>query len=131
MSGLFLQIRAATVNDIKDDAPLVLNAKRDGHAVVFPTHVVQKRDEDALTNPIGYLSIGAVPIVMVWMDTIDAKVQDSIGCLNFTENLVRAQGHNHLIIPCMESSPYHKVMEKFGYKAIGTYTLFHKNLTQE
>lgn len=98
-------------------------ADEDGHVVIAPTHVVEK--EGVI---VGYLSMGVVPTVLTWLSTTKVNARDSVGVLNVIENLVAAQGHPLVCIPCWEQSPFHPFMQKFGYSKIFTTDIFIKGL---
>jgi hypothetical protein len=101
--------------------PLLEAAHADNHSVVRPTHIVRK-DEGI----IGYLSIGVLPTVLLWMDTKRAKVRDSLAVITFYENLVAPSGG--VIIPVQSKSPYYPLMEQAGYEKAGDGTIFLKGL---
>ena len=88
---------------------LVKNAEADEHSGVYcPTHVSIKNNEI-----VGYLSIGAVPMVLAWQHREKVKPLDSIQVLSFLEGVT----HNFktICIPCDPESPYNKLLPKAGY----------------
>lgn len=112
-------------------------ARMDGHEVIEPTHLVTKDGE-----PLGVLSVGRIPLVLVWMDTKRAQVRDSLAMINFVENVV-APGNNcptcgHLAgmrarsfcIPCTKSSPYIQYLndKRAGYFNVGPSDLLFKTI---
>lgn len=106
-----------------DLAALDAAAKADNHIVVAPTHLVLKDNQIA-----GYVSLGAIPMVLVWMDTKQAKVRDSICLLNFIENMAVNGGAKHLSLPCVTSSPFRPFMERVGFVSCGQHDLLIKPL---
>ncbi len=107
LKSYMTQIRKATDSDLPILSKL---AAADDHAVVFPTHVVE-RDHQM----IGYLSVANVPTVLVWLDTHRANIRDSMACMNLYENMVAGVGAPAVIIPCSEKSPFRSLVEQVGY----------------
>lgn len=104
-------------------AALIEQAKSDNHAVVAPNFLVQR---DGKT--IGYLGVNTLPVVTVWMDTRLATVRDSYVAMNTYENLLACNGHQHMILPCPTTSPFHPLLPKAGYKSFGEQTIYYKEL---
>jgi hypothetical protein len=99
-------------------------ARADGHALLAPTHVVL-RDRQV----IGYVSILALPVVHVWMDSKTAGVRDSLAMLAQTEAIVRDRGATHYYLPCQQESPFFPLLEKSGFADLGGNAhLFHRQL---
>lgn len=89
---------------------LVKVAKADDHAVLYPTHVVERDN-----NLLGYISIANVPTVLVWLDTTRSNIRDSHAVMNFYENVVSDRGGQAVIIPCNDKSPFRPYIEQVGY----------------
>ncbi len=107
LSHLMTRIRQAKTDDIPILEKL---AKADDHALILPTHVIE-RDK----NMIGYLSVACIPTVIIWMDSVRANIRDSMAVMNFYENTVADRGGTCVIIPCNEKSPFRPYVEKVGY----------------
>ena len=94
-----------------EDVPILEKlAAADKHALILPTHVVERNYQ-----MIGYLSVGAVPTVIVWLDTDRASIRDSMAVMNFYENAITDRGGSHVIIPCNDKSPFRPYVENVGY----------------
>ena len=119
MRTLFPQIRKMVEADLD---PLVKLANFDGHIVIAPTHIVEKDHQI-----IGYVSLGVLPTVLVWMDQHRAMVRDSMAVANFFETRVADAGASHVVLPCTENSPYRPYLESVGYVSLGA-TAFIKPL---
>lgn len=85
-------------------------AKADDHAVLYPTHIVERDDQ-----MLGYLSIANVPTVLVWLDSTRAVIRDSHAVMNFYENVISDRGGQAVIVPCTEKSPFRPYIEEVGY----------------
>jgi hypothetical protein len=87
-------------------------AADDKHNVIVPTHIAEKDG-----RVIGYASIGALPLVNVWLDSKAGKPRDTLNLLNQVENEAYRQGHRTICMPCWNGSPLRPFMEtQFGYK---------------
>ncbi len=107
LSHMMTRIRRATEVDIPVLQKL---AAADNHAVIAATHIVE-RDYQML----GYLSVGAVPTVIVWLDSGRANIRDSMAAMNCWENILVDRGGTNVIIPCNDKSPFRPYVEKVGY----------------
>ena len=107
-------MRSAQIRRIREDEQekLVELAAADDHIVLFPTHVVEKNGEI-----VGYLSIGAIPIVNLWMDSKRVKSTDSIAVIGQLDAIMDDSGTPTYYMPCSENSPYHPYMERAGFQA--------------
>lgn len=95
----------------EEDLPVLKEmAKADNHAIIAPTHTIWKG-----SRIVGYLSIGVLPTVLVWMDTQLTKSRDSMMVVNFFENACRDRHATGLALPCHDSSPYKPFLEPLGY----------------
>jgi len=104
---MMTRIRRITESDL----PILQKlAAADRHEVVLPSHVVE-RDHQM----IGYLSVGVIPTVIVWLDSDRANVRDSMAVMTFYENAISDRGGSHVIIPCSEKSPFRPYIENVGY----------------
>lgn len=94
-----------------------------GHGVIAPSQVIEKNGEIA-----GFLSIGNVPTMLMWLDSKKINVRDSINVMQFAENWVHAGGGRSILIPCMDNSPLRPYIESAGYSKVCSATLFIKPL---
>ncbi len=107
MAHLMTRIRQAKV----DDLPVLQKlAAADDHAVIAPTHIIERNQQ-----MLGYLSVGVIPTVIVWLDTGRANVRDSLAAMDFWENAVADRGAANVIIPCSDKSPFRSYVENVGY----------------
>ena len=88
-------------------------AARDDHVVLAPTHVVEKGGEI-----VGYLSIGAIPIVNVWMDSTQMGPRDSVAVLGQLDAVMDYAGQPAYYMPCDKGSPFYPVMDKLGFGSL-------------
>jgi hypothetical protein len=119
--SLFVQVRRPTEQDI---AILVDLAKEDNHSIICPTHCVLKNEQ-----LIGYVSMGVIPTVLLWLDTKRALVRDSRTVMNFIENAVVDRGGTYVNVPCNEDSPFRPYMERLGFVDIKMGTFVKQLLT--
>jgi hypothetical protein len=117
-----MRIRRARQEDLP---ALQAAAAEDNHGIYTPTHVCTRAGE-----VVGYMSMGAIPVLLTWQHTQRVKVRDSIHMLAFAEDSLRDQGASQLIIPVDAKSPYLSYLPKAGYvEAEGVTKVFIKNLT--
>jgi hypothetical protein len=110
-----------------DASELNLAASQDNHGVAAPTHVALKQGKI-----VGYLSINAVPTVLMWMNTKEIKVRDSLDVATFFENIIAGLGFKGCLIPMQNNSPIEPYMEKVGYVlASPDTTIYFKAFNQE
>jgi hypothetical protein len=91
-------------------------AVADNHSVVFPTHVMVKKDEIT-----GYLSVGAVPNVGGWFSQQKMNPRDSFQILNVLSSMLPTH-----IAHVPIASPMYKSFLDFGYRDLGGYQLLFK-----
>jgi hypothetical protein len=116
----FVRLRPAREQDIE---PLQAAAARDNHRVLAPTHIATKDGQI-----VGYVSMGAVPVTHVWMDTQQVRARDSLSVLTTIENLASIRGWGLMCLPCSDQSPYLGFMDKFGYSNLGKMNFCVKSL---
>lgn len=101
-----ITIRQFRPSDMEE---LVKKAAEDNHAgVYYPTHVSVKDGKI-----VGYLSIGAVPMVLCWQSTKEVKAMDSVRLVAFMEGVLTQ--FQSFAVPCDPESPYNKLLPKLGY----------------
>ena len=115
-----MEIREIKIADLE---PLIKLATDDGHGVVRPTHVAVQDGEF-----IGYASIGAVPMVLFYMHTKNARPIQTFKMERFCEDELRRNGVPVGCAPCSPSSPIHPYMTKLGFTSFGNMDLFLKKL---
>jgi hypothetical protein len=98
-------------------------AANDRHVVLAPTHVVVKDGEI-----VGYLSIGAVPVVHVWMDSGAVQARDSLAVLSQLDAVMDHAGAPVYLMPCAKDSPYLPHMERMDFRELWDTTLFIKEV---
>lgn len=113
-------IREVHLNDIE---PLLAVASEDKHAVLRPTHVAEREGK-----LIGYASVGAIPLVLFYMHSRDAKPINTFRMEKYCEELVRKAGRPMTAVPCMPTSPIYPYMRKMGFTSGGLTELFFKTL---
>ena len=98
-------------------------AKSDNDSANMATHAVIKNGV-----PIGAFCVDS-PTVYWWMHSKDSNVLDSMQAMASLEALARQKGHKALVFPVEKASPYHKVMNKWGYsESPGDWSIFTKVL---
>ena len=93
----------------KDWEELSRNAAEDGHAVYFPTHVLEKDG-----RIVGYLSLNAVPLVLSWQDSKRMGPVDSVEEIGFIKGAL--SNFRYICIPCDPKSPYMTFLPKAGFQ---------------
>lgn len=104
-----------------DELALRAAAGADGHVVVAPTHVVDRRGEI-----VGYASIGSARMFFAWLDSQKLGAIESFAAWREAEQLLAKGGGGPVILPCTETSPLRPFVEKMGYQRLGEATLFVK-----
>jgi hypothetical protein len=107
----------------KDLAGLRAEAKDDHHDVMAPTHIVEQDGKI-----IGYASIGAIPMVNLWLSSKQQRPRDAMSLLNMVENAAAAGGFQVICVPCGDVSPFRKLMNRFGYNYLMESGFFTKKL---
>lgn len=111
---------------LKDNATarrLFEAAAADDHTVIAPTHVMVRGEQI-----IGYLSLGAMPVVQSWFDSKSGHVLDSLKMIEMGEAVIASQGASAYQVAVSENSPFAPHMERLGYKRVFTTTLWQKQL---
>lgn len=113
-----MQIELTSSADIE---PLEVAAKLDQHVVLLPTHTCRKGGEI-----VGYLSIAATPVVMLWLHTQKVSRFDSFNALTFFENETKRFEHGIIMLPVPNKSPLKPYLKKLGYYELEDHTTFFK-----
>jgi len=98
-------------------------AAADDHTVIAPTHVMMRGEQI-----IGYLSLGAMPVVQSWFDSKSGHVLDSLKMIEMGEAVIASQGAAAYQVAVSENSPFAPHMERLGYKPVGKTVLWQKQL---
>lgn len=98
-------------------------AAADDHMVIAPTHVMMRGEQI-----IGYLSLGAMPVVQSWFDSKSGHVLDSLKMIEMGEAILASQGAQVYQVAVSENSPFAPHMERLGYTKVFTTTLWQKQL---
>ena len=101
-------------------------AKADRHTVVIPSHLVIKKGEI-----VGYGSIGAVPMLNVWVHSRKVNKFESVRLLHEAEQMLAKGGAQFVILPCANDSPFRKYVGKLGYTELGNASYNLKRLKVE
>lgn len=114
--------RVRAVNSEEEYKKIVEAAAADNHGTFFPTLAITKGEE-----VVGYFSIGALPLIMMWLSTVRLNARESMNLLN-TMEAVAAKDSRFIAVPCPKDSPFYPLMEKMGYTNKGNYDLFVKEV---
>lgn len=96
--------------------------KNNSHDLVAPNIVVLDNKQEIIG------AVSSLPMHLIWMDTVKAKVRDSIKLKETLESSVALSGGRMLCLPCSVNSPYHSLLSKDGYKSIGSFDVLIKVL---
>lgn len=108
------QAELVELTDLAQLEALKLAAASDGHTAIVPTHLVMKRGEI-----VGYASIGAVPVLNVWVHSQKVVKFESVRLLRQGEALLKERGYQFVILPVAENSPFRPYVQKLGYHTLG------------
>lgn len=98
-------------------------AERDGwSAHTFPTHLIHLNNE-----PVGYWSFGNIPVVLAWHDH-GLRVRHSQHIFGAMDTVASERNFGQYILAVQPDSPYIPVMDKFGFKLVGTSNLYTKEV---
>lgn len=92
------------------------------HHVLLPTSVLMKDKQIK-----GYLSIGAVPTVLAWLDTT-LSPRDAVHTFGFIEDVVSHYNAPAICMPVNAASPFHTIAADAGYIDTGLHTIYIKSL---
>lgn len=102
-----------------DRSALAAAAAADNHGILGATHIACKNGEI-----VGYLGIGGIPLVTLWLSTQKVQALDSVRTFNFIGNAMSFAGHRAFIMPCMKDSPFYREAERLGFQPLEDATLF-------
>lgn len=115
------RIRPATPEDV---GQIEKAAKEDGCGLLYPTHVVQKNKKVA-----GFISLGVVPMVGLWLDSKEIKARDTVNVCSFIDD---AMAHRNVLtyaIPLHYGSKFTQHLSELGCIPVGQHSLFFKTST--
>lgn len=90
-------------------------AKYDNHDVICPTDLILKDGK-----VVGYMSIGAVPMVVGNFSTQHLRARDSFNLIHIAEQRLELAGAPSVIFPIELGSPFHQLFPEMGYKKLAT-----------
>lgn len=108
------QAELVEITDLAQLEALKVAAASDGHTAIVPTHVIVKRGEI-----VGYASIGAVPVLNVWVHSQKVVKFESVRLLREGEAMLKERGYRFVILPVAENSPFRPYVQKLGYHTLG------------
>jgi hypothetical protein len=73
---------------------------------------------------IGSLNLPTVTAVGIWLDSKEAKIQDSVAVAHIIRGMMSAMGYRKYAIPCAKESPLYPYLEKAGYQRAQDCTIF-------
>lgn len=111
---------------VKEITDLKAACDADNHYLFNPTHIMERGEEI-----VGCASIGAMPMVNVWMDSKKIRNRESATLMNMVENAAWQSGFKTIALPCWKHSPLRPFMESAGgYSYFGETGLFIKDLNR-
>ena len=100
-------------------------AAENNDGVLDPTHAVVKKGEI-----VGAISI-QVQAASWWMHTEKSGRRDSLSVLQCLDTLMLDREIFKYLMPCKDTSPYYKIMEKVGFrKLLGNWGIFCRELKE-
>lgn len=114
-------IRVLPITSSEDLQDVYDAAASDEDGVLNPTHMVLKNGE----------IVGAISIQVFcgswWMHSKKTKGRESLTVFQVMDSLLADRKIFKYLIPCKDTSPYYKLMEKIGFrKILGNWGLFIK-----
>jgi hypothetical protein len=103
-----------------EEAQRVIEAARaNNDAIDFPSHILERDGEI-----VGALSMGVVPLVLVWTHTEKVSAKDSLHIVRAKDIIMETKGFDNYVIACNKHSNYNRFMGKLGYNPIWETELF-------
>ena len=115
------------INDQETIKEVCDAAKENGEAIFFPSHYAVEKGEI-----IGAFAL-ETPTANWWMNTEKVRRRQSLQMFDAMEALQADRGNNVYFMPCLESSPYFKLMTSSGkyIKLPEPMFLFVRNIRKE
>lgn len=123
MNAVLKPIPAAGPERMRILKELAERAAKDGDRLIYPTHYFELEGE-----PVGFVSLGAVPFVTLWFDSAAMSSVRSVRAVDHYEVILRNAGATHYLVNCTAGSPFHSVMDRFGCRFICDTSLYSKEL---
>lgn len=120
ISPALLNFRPPTHDRVERVAPIIKDA---GGELFRATDIIERGGK-----VIGFLGIGAVPAVHVWMNKEHAKMRDHLQVLSYIEGTLARQGVVDFFLPVESTSSLYPFIERGGYIKAHEGTLFIKRL---
>ena len=100
-------------------------AAADGHGVVAASHaVIRTARGDARPTVVGYMSLGVVPMLFVWLDSRQVTPRETYAAWRLGAD--HLQGRGPVCVPCTEASPLRPYLERLGGQRVVTAHLYLK-----
>ena len=116
------RIRPATPEDVERIARA---ASADGCGSLFPTHSIDKQGEC-----VGFLSLGVVPMVGLWVHSTKFHPRDTLNMVAFIDDAMNARGLGTYAIPLHKGSKFSQYLEPLGCIRGGEFEMFYKTSTK-
>ena len=114
-------IKVVPITDAEMLEAVFKAAELDNDGIFDPTHAVIRNGEI-----VGAVSI-AVACGSWWMDSKKVKRRDSLMVFRILDALFADRRILRYLMPCKETSPFYKIMERVGFKKMeGNWGLFLK-----
>ena len=122
MTEMFARLKSLRhgITQAEGDA-LMSIAKADSHDVICPTDLIVKNGK-----VVGYMSIGALPVVVGNFSTQHLRARDSFNLIHIAEQRVELNGASAVLFPIGLDSPFHSLFPEMGYRKLANVDLFIK-----
>ena len=110
-----LQIRP--ISSEEEKIQVYEEAKKDGHGVLMPTHIIKKEGDI-----VGSFCLFS-PTIYWWMHTTKVKARDSLSIFQTMSALLANEGVTNSILPCQRESPYFQILSN-KLQSLGDWKLF-------
>lgn len=111
------------LRDAGELSELLALAAADQHRVLGATHIARKGG-----RIVGYGSLGGLPVLNCWLDSVRVNARDTVHVLSVAEALLAAAGHTHVLLPCDPRSPLKPYLERLGFEPLGQCVMHMKPL---
>lgn len=126
MTEAFARLRSLRNGITKEEGDEVIRlAKADAHDVVCPTDLIIKNGK-----VVGYMSIGALPVIIGNFSTQYLRARDSFNLIHIAEQRVELNGAPAALFPIGLDSPFHSLFPEMGYRKLANVDLFVKEFKQ-
>lgn len=127
MANISLYNKIASIRPVRPEhlAELTARAVAKKHHVLAPTSIVMKNGQIS-----GYISIGMVPNVLLWLDDDAITPRDSVHVFGFVEDVMAHYNVPAYAMPTNAASPFNAIAQDAGFLNTGLHTMFVKPLTR-